>query len=63
VTVASARPGYGAEYYLDHLGDLATVWLYRNDRQIKRVSYRETEASHPSYTVTLRALDGHPDQE
>lgn len=43
---------------LDHLGDLAAVWLYSNDRQIKQVSYRETEASHPSYTVTLRALDG-----
>jgi hypothetical protein len=41
------------------LGDLAAVWLYSNDRQIKQVSYRETEASHPSYTVTLRALDGH----
>jgi hypothetical protein len=25
---------------LDHLGDLATVWLYRNDRQIEEVSYR-----------------------
>ena len=44
---------------LDHLGDLAAVWLYSNDRQIKQISYRETEASHPSYTVTLRALDGH----
>jgi hypothetical protein len=25
---------------LDHLGDLATFWLYRNDRQIKEVSYQ-----------------------
>jgi hypothetical protein len=40
---------------LDHLGDLAKVWLYRNDRQIKQVSYRETEARHPSYTVTIRS--------
>ncbi len=42
---------------LDHLGDFATVWLYRNDRQIKRVSYRETEVSHPGYTVIVRTLD------
>lgn len=52
------RPGN-----LDHLGDLAVVWLYCNDRQIKQVTYRETEASHPSYTVTVRALNDQADQE
>jgi hypothetical protein len=26
---------------VEHLGNLANVWLYRNDRQIKQVSYRE----------------------
>jgi hypothetical protein len=46
---------------LDHLGDLASVWLYRNDRQIKQVSYRETEASHASYTVTIRSLKSQAD--
>jgi hypothetical protein len=46
---------------LDHLGDLATVWLYRNDRQIKQVSYRETDASQPGYTVIVRALNGQAD--
>ena len=39
---------------LDHLGTLATVRLYRNDRQIKQVSYRETGADQPSYTVTIQ---------
>jgi hypothetical protein len=45
---------------LDHLGDLAAVWLYRNDRQIKQVSYKETEGSHASYTVTIRSLKSRP---
>jgi hypothetical protein len=48
---------------LDQLGDLAAVWLYRNDRQIKQVSYQETEANNPSYTVTVRSLDDQHDQE
>jgi hypothetical protein len=41
---------------LDHLGDLAAVWLYLNDRQIKDVTYREVEAEEPGYTVTVRQL-------
>jgi hypothetical protein len=41
---------------LDHLGDLAEVWLYSNDRQIKQISYRETEANEAGYTVTVRSL-------
>jgi hypothetical protein len=41
---------------IQHLGELADVWLYRNDRQIKRVTYREEEGIH-GYQVTVRALD------
>jgi hypothetical protein len=41
---------------LDHLDGLGNVWLYHNDRQIKAVSYRETEADSISYTVTIREL-------
>ena len=37
--VLEYKTGRGAA--VEHLGDLADVWLYRNDRQIKRVSYRE----------------------
>lgn len=36
--------------------DIASVWLYRNDRQIKELSYREVEADEAVYTVTVRAL-------
>lgn len=41
---------------LDHLGALAAVRLYRNDRQIKQVAYREEESPHVGYTVTIRLL-------
>ena len=41
---------------LEHMGDLAAVWLYRNDRQIKEVNYREEESAHVGYTVTIRLL-------
>ena len=41
---------------IDHLGDLADVWLYGNDRQIKEISYREIEADETGYTVTIRSL-------
>lgn len=40
---------------IDHLGDLAGVWLYQDDKQIKQVTYRE-EPGESSYTVTVRAL-------
>lgn len=46
----------GAE--VEHLGHLANVWLYRNDRQIKQVSYREAthdQAGH-GYQVTVSRL-------
>jgi hypothetical protein len=42
---------------LDHLGDLASVWLYRNDRQIKEVAYRQGTSDRVSYTVTVRTID------
>jgi hypothetical protein len=41
---------------LDHLGELAQVWVYRNDRQIKQVSYRQLEASEAFYTVRIREV-------
>jgi hypothetical protein len=44
---------------LHHLSGLGNVWLYSNDRQIKAVSYRETEADDVSYTVTIRELARH----
>ncbi|BBY05413.1 hypothetical protein MNVI_07310 [Mycobacterium noviomagense] len=40
---------------IEHLGDLAAVWLYRNDKQIKQITYRENPGEC-SYTVTVRAL-------
>jgi hypothetical protein len=39
---------------IDHLGDLAQVRLYQNDRQIKEVSYREVASSQAGYSVTVR---------
>jgi hypothetical protein len=41
---------------LDHLGELRQVWVYRNDRQIKEVSYQQLEASDAFYTVRIREL-------
>jgi len=41
---------------IDHLGDLAEVWLHGNDRQLKEISYREIEADETGYTVTVRSL-------
>lgn len=41
---------------LEHLGDLRQVWVYRNDRQIKEVSYRQREAPDAYYTVRIREL-------
>lgn len=40
---------------IEHLGDLATVWLYKDDKQIKQITYRE-EPGESSYTVAVRAL-------
>lgn len=41
---------------VSHLGELAEVWLYRNDRQIKQISYREEVGAVAEYTVTVRPL-------
>jgi hypothetical protein len=42
---------------LDHLGELAGVSLYDNDRQIEVVSYVWRDAAMPSYSVLFWALD------
>ncbi|GLH98906.1 RusA family crossover junction endodeoxyribonuclease [Phytohabitans aurantiacus] len=41
---------------LAHLGVLADVALYADDRQIRQISYREEPAEAPSYTVRVVAL-------
>jgi hypothetical protein len=41
---------------LDHLRELRHVWVYRNDRLIKEVSYRQLETSDAFYTVRIREL-------
>jgi hypothetical protein len=43
---------------LEHLGDLATVRVFRNDRQVRQVSYREEAADRIGYTVTVWSLRG-----
>jgi hypothetical protein len=42
---------------LDHLGDLATVALYRNDRQIREVRFREETSTAAGYEVRVYRLD------
>lgn len=41
---------------LDHLGDLAGVGLYLNDRQIREVRYRQLPADEASYRVRIWEL-------
>jgi len=41
---------------LAHLGDLVDVALYRDDRQIRQISYREEPAEEPSYVVRVTTL-------
>jgi hypothetical protein len=41
---------------LEHLGELRHVWVYRNDRQIKEVTYRHLEAPDAFYTVRICEL-------
>jgi hypothetical protein len=48
------RPGS-----LAHLGDLAGVWVYGNDRQIKEVHYQEIAGKRPRYRVRIWRLVGH----
>jgi hypothetical protein len=42
---------------LDHLGDLAGVALYDNDRQVRELAFRHEDARPARYTVRLRHLD------
>jgi len=53
--VLEDKPSRHYRSSIDHLGDLAAVWLYRDDKQIKQITYRE-EPGECSYTVTVRAL-------
>jgi DDE superfamily endonuclease len=41
---------------LEHLGMLATVWLYWNNRQIKQLSYREIASDQIGCTVFTQFL-------
>jgi hypothetical protein len=45
---------------LDHLGYRQHVGLYQDDRQLKEVFYRETEADRMGYTVRLELLTDGP---
>ena len=39
-----------------HLGDLATIGLYLDDKQISRITYQELPAAEASYRVRVSAL-------
>ncbi|GIJ51653.1 hypothetical protein Val02_85390 [Virgisporangium aliadipatigenens] len=39
-----------------HLGELAAVALYRDDRQIRHIEYGERAPNQPSYTVRIHHL-------
>jgi hypothetical protein len=54
--VADVLEHKGHRGSLEHLGQLAGVWLYRNDRQIKAITYREVDTSEISYSVTVTEL-------
>ena len=41
---------------LAHLGNLTAVALYRDDRQIRQISYREESAAEPGYSLRIRPL-------
>jgi hypothetical protein len=51
--VLEAKAHRGA---LDHLGDLAGVALYDNDRQVRELAFRHEDARPARYTVRLRQL-------
>jgi hypothetical protein len=40
-----------------HLGDLAAIGLYLDDKQISRISYRELPAVEVSYRVRVSAIE------
>jgi hypothetical protein len=54
--VANVLEGKACRGALDHLGDLAGVALYANDRQIQEVHYRYERSSAPSYRVRIWVL-------
>jgi len=41
---------------LTHLGELAAVALYADDRQIKQIRYTEEQADQASYSIRIRRL-------
>lgn len=41
---------------LEHLGDLSEVALYRNDRQIHEIHYRQEHGELPAYRVRIWSL-------
>ncbi len=54
--IADVLEAKGHRGRLDHLGDLASVALYDNDRQVRSVHYCHVEARPAGYTVRLSAL-------
>lgn len=42
---------------LDHLGDLANVALYRDDKQIREVHWYQEQRAPPSYRLRLWSLE------
>lgn len=54
--IADVLEDKAARGNLSHIGDLAGIWLYRNDRQIKDIAYREVQSDQAEYSVTIRAL-------
>lgn len=43
---------------LPQLGDLATVHLFDDDRQVEEIHFRCRQADRPSYSIRLAPLDG-----
>ena len=55
--IADVLEDKGRRGDLDHLGDLRSVALYANDRQIAEVHYRQHSDLHPHYRVRVWALE------
>lgn len=53
--VLEDKPNRSHRSSIDHLGDLATVWLYRDDKQIKQITYREESASRVTRLPFVRS--------
>lgn len=54
--VLEDKEGKSLRTSIGHLGELANVWLYRNDRQIKQVNYREVASNETNYQIIVRPL-------